>query len=242
MSAANPVLSDKSMRRFAQTDHIQTMSVGGSLIKTAVSLFVLIVAAVIGWQLVPGIGTTIPFWAVVTVFIAAPVIGLIAAFKPGPILVLLYAALEGLIVGGISRFFASEFDGIVVQAVLITLTTTLGMLFLYASGLVKVTKKLRSVIIIATVGIFLYLIVELILSLFVPGFLTAVSSGPLGIAIAALIVIIAALNLLLDFDFITRGVKDQLDKKAEWYAAFGLMVSLVWLYLSILRLLAASRR
>ncbi len=242
MSAANPVLSDKSMRRFAESDTSQTMTVSGSLTKTAISLLILIVTAAIGWQLLPSIGTTIPIWAVVTLLVATPVIGIIAAFKSNPFLVILYAALEGLLIGGISRLFSELYDGIVLQAVLLTLSTTVGMLFLYSTGIIKVTKKLRSVIIIATVGVLLYIIAELILGLIFPGFALAVTSGPLGIAIAAIIVIVAALNLLLDFDFITRGVEEKLDKKAEWYAAFGLMVSLIWLYLSILRLLAASRR
>ena len=129
-----------------------------------------------------------------------------------------------------------------VQAVLLTLAVTLGMFFLYGTGLVKVTQKFRSVIIIATVGLLIYLGAELLLSLFIPGFLSIVTTGLTGFIIGLVIVIIAALNLLLDFDTISRGVANRLSKKAEWYAAFGLMVTLIWLYLSILRMLAAARR
>lgn len=181
-------------------------------------------------------------WWIGGISLAALVMGFVAVFRSNIFTVTGYAILEGVLIGLISRQFETAYDGIVLQAVLLTFSTTIGMLALFSSGLVTVTKKLRSVILIATVGVLLYLVFEFLMVLFNPGFATVLSTGPLGITIAAVITLIAALNLLLDFDFISRGVKEGFPKKAEWYAAFGLLVTLVWLYVSILRLLAASRR
>lgn len=240
--SSNPALSDKAFNRFRAVDANDVMTVGGTLRKLAVSFVVLLIAAGIGWGIAPLFGTTIPFWTLWVGLLVALVVGFWAAFRANAFNVLLYAALEGLYLGVISFIFSALYDGIVAQAILLTLAITSGMLFLYATGIVKVTKKLVSVIIIATVGVLIYLVAEIFLSLLVPGFAEFAFSGPWGIAIAAVIVLIAALNLLLDFDTITRGVENKLSKKAEWYASFGLLVTLIWLYISILRLLAASRR
>ena len=128
------------------------------------------------------------------------------------------------------------------QAIILTGAIALGAYVLYAARIIKVTKKFYSIVLIATVGVLIYLVAELILSLIIPGFANIVFSGPAGIIIAAIIVLIAALNLFLDFNTIETGVEQGLSKKAEWYAAFGLLVTLIWLYVSILRLLGASRR
>lgn len=240
--SSNPALSDKAFKRYATGDNADTMSVGGTLTKVALAFVVLILAAAWGWSAAPQFGVTIPWWTLIVGSFVALSVGFWAVFKANPLNVLLYSALQGAYIGVLSSMFETAYGGIVVQAVLLTFAITLGMLFLYASGLVKVTKKLYSVILIATVGVVIYLIAEFFLALFVPGFSAIAFSGPWGIAIAAVIVLIAALNLLLDFDTINRGVAEKLSKKAEWFAAFGLMVTLIWLYVSILRLLAASRR
>lgn len=241
-TSSNPALSDKAFGRYAVAEKTSNMTIGGTLAKLALSFVVLIIAAGWGWSIAPQFGSTIPWWTLWVGIGLTIVVGFWAAIKANPLNVLLYAALEGAYLGLISQFLASVYDGIVAQAVVLTLSITLGMLFLYASGLVKVTRKLYSVILIATVGVVLYLVVEFFLSLFLPGFATVVFSGPVGIIIAGIIVVIAALNLLLDFDTITKGVERGLSKQAEWYASFGLMVTLIWLYVSILRLLAATRR
>ncbi len=240
--SSNPALSDKAFGRYETRVGEEPMSIGGTLTKVALAFVVLLATAVWGWSMAPQLGTTIPWWTFWVGTGAALVVGIWAALRANAFNVLLYAAIEGAYLGLISRFFEVAYDGIVVQAILLTLAITTGMLFLYATGLVKVTQKLRSVILIATVGILIYLVIELLLSLFVPGMINIFFTGPFGIFIAAVIVLIAALNLLLDFDTISRGVANKLNKKAEWYAAFGLMVTLIWLYVSILRLLAASRR
>lgn len=240
--SSNPAFSDKALERLAAQEGSGIMTVRGSLAKTAYGIVLAIIAAAVGWALVPRLGASISWWWVAGVSIGALVIGLVAAFKSNPFTVTLYALLEGLLIGLISRQFEAAYDGIVVQAVIITLATTVGMLALFNSGLIEVTNKVRSVIMIATVGVLLYFVFTLIMSFISPGLVSVLSSGPVGIAIAAVIVIIAAMNLLLDFDFIRRGSEQGLAKKAEWYAAFGLLVTLIWLYVSILRLLGASRR
>lgn len=241
-SSSNPALSDKAFGRYRQEAGAQTMSVGGTLLKAGLAFLVLIAAGSWGWSLFTQFGVTIPWWTLWVGMGAILMVGLWAALRPSIVSVLLYAALEGIYLGFASRAFETLYDGIVLQAIVLTLAITLGMFFLYASGLVKVTKKLYSVLLIATVGVLLYLVIEFFLVLLVPGFSTIVFSGPLGIGIAAAIVLIASLNLLLDFDTISKGVEHELSKKAEWYAAFGLMVTLIWLYVSVLRLLAATRR
>jgi uncharacterized YccA/Bax inhibitor family protein len=241
-TSSNPVFANKAITRFKETDAAGTMTMAGSVAKTAFAMALLMAAAVVGWMLFPKIGVTIAWGWLVAFLIATPIVGIVTAFKPSAQTVALYAVMEGLVLGVASKAFESAYDGIVLQAILLTLAMTVGMLILFATGAVKVTAKFRSVIMIATFGVLIYLLFEFIISLFSPGFLTIVTSGPWGIVIAAVIVLIAALNLLLDFDFISKGAEQGLAKKTEWYAAFGLMVTLIWLYISILRLLAASRR
>lgn len=241
-SLANPVLSNSATRRFADSEKSTTMTKSGSLIKTAISLFILIAAAIAGWAYFDKIGTGSSTGVLIGLAIITPIIGIVTAFRPSAPLVLLYALLEGFLIGIFSRFFDEAYSGIVVMAVTLTIAITLATFALYALGAIKITDKVRSVILIATFGALVFYLIEFFLSIFLPGFALAVSSGSLGVGIAVIIVIIAALNLLLDFDFITRGSQQGLDKKAEWYAAFGLMVTLIWLYISVLRLLAVSRR
>jgi len=241
-SSSNPVLSDKAMRRLATGVSTDEMTVSGSISKTAASLAILLFAAIAGWMALPQFGSVIPWGFIIALMIITPILGIVTAFRPSGVLVATYAVFEGFLIGILSRTFEAAYNGIVIQAVLLTFATMLGMLFLYANGTVKVTQKMRSVIMIATVGVVIYFLFEFIMALINPAFVSVLMSGPVGIVIAVVIVGIAALNLLLDFDFISKGVERKLPKKTEWYAAFGLMVTLVWLYVSILRLLAASRR
>ena len=240
--SSNPALSNKAFSRYEAVGVNDKMTVGGTLAKVGLSFVVLIVAAVIGWGLLPQFGTTIPVGVLWVGIAGTLVVGLLAAFKANFFTVMLYAVLEGLYIGIISRLFETLYDGIVTQAIILTGAIALAAYVLYAARIVKVTKKFISVVIIATVGVLIYLVAEFFLSLFVPGFANIVFSGVGGIIIAAIIVLIAALNLFLDFNTIETGVEKGLAKKAEWYAAFGLLVTLIWLYISILRLLGASRR
>lgn len=240
--STNPALSNKAFSRFATSEQTEKMTIGGTLAKVGLAFVVLLAAAAWGWTLFPHFGTTIPVWTFWVGIVATLVVGIVTAFKANFFTVMLYAVLEGAYLGIISRLFETAYDGIVTQAIILTGAIALGAYVLYAARIIKVTKKFYSIVLIATVGVLIYLVAELILSLIIPGFANIVFSGPAGIIIAAIIVLIAALNLFLDFNTIETGVEQGLSKKAEWYAAFGLLVTLIWLYVSILRLLGASRR
>ena len=240
--SSNPVLSNKLVKKLARsvesTDH---MTIEGSLSKTAFLLGIVIAVGGWSWNFVSNNLEQAGSWVIGGTITALIVALAIIFWKPNPVLTVIYAAAQGIVLGAISLLFNATAQGIVLQAVLLTIGVTLAMLTLYATRLITVTQKLRSVILIATVGVLFFYVLTFIIGIFSPAFTDAVYSGNLGIAIAAIIVIVAALNLLLDFDFIESGSENKLPKQLEWYAAFGLMVTLIWLYLSILRLLGASR-
>lgn len=158
-----------------------------------------------------------------------------------PVLAPVYALLEGLVLGGISAMTDLRYPGIAMQAVGLTFGTLFVLLFLYSSRIIHVTQKFRLGVIAATGGIFFFYLVQMILGFFGVHFFSLNGSGPLAIGISLIICAVAALNLVLDFDFIERGVNYGAPKYMEWYGAFGLMVTLIWLYLEILRLLARTR-
>jgi uncharacterized YccA/Bax inhibitor family protein len=145
--------------------------------------------------------------------------------------------LEGLFLGGLSAILEAQFSGIVIQAVGLTFGTMFALLAAYKTGVIKVTKKFRMGIIAATGGVALLYLVTMLINLF-GGSFTIFQATPLGIGISVVVVIIAALNLVLDFDFIYQGSQAGAPKYMEWYAAFGLMITLIWLYIEILRLLS----
>ena len=150
----------------------------------------------------------------------------------------LYAVCEGFFVGGISAMFEAAYSGIVFQAVAATFAAVISMLALYRVGLIKATEKFRSVILISTMSIAVIYLIQIIASFFGRGIPQIFTSSNLGILFSLFVVAIAALNLILDFDFIERGSEAMLEKQYEWYGAFGLMVTVVWLYIELLKLLA----
>jgi uncharacterized YccA/Bax inhibitor family protein len=158
--------------------------------------------------------------------------------KYAGILAPIYAVLEGLFLGAISAIFESMYPGIVMNAVLGTFATFLTMLFAYRTGLIKVTEKLRSIIVIATGAIAVMYLLSWIMGMFGVGMSFLHDSSMLSIGISLFVIVIAALNLLLDFDFIEKGSSMGAPKYMEWFGAFGLLVTLVWLYIEFLRLLA----
>ena len=163
---------------------------------------------------------------------------LIISFARVTALVPLYAACEGLLLGGLSAVFENSYPGIVAQATASTFAALISMLILYRAGLIKCTDKFRSVIFISTASVAVIYIVDFIGRLFgyaVPIIHTATNAG---ILFSLVVIAIAALNLIIDFDFIEKGAERMYPKKYEWYGAFGLMVTLVWLYVEILHLLA----
>ena len=243
MRTSNPALNERAFQgeRAVLGD---TMTLQGTVNKTGVLLICAVATAAWTWNLflhsrspqtvmplalVGGIGGLIV--AMVTIFkkqwagITAPI----------------YALLEGLVLGSISAILEVRFPGIAIQAVSLTFGTLVILLLAYRSGLIAVTEKFRLGIIAATGGIALFYIVEIVLGFFGIHFTAINGSGAIGIGFSVFVVIIAALNLVLDFDFIETGVRVGAPKYMEWYGAFGLMVTLIWLYFEILRLLSKLR-
>jgi uncharacterized YccA/Bax inhibitor family protein len=171
------------------------------------------------------------------------IVGLVTIFKKewSPVTAPVYALLEGLALGGISAVFELRYPGIGIQAVSLTFGTLFVLLLAYSSGWIKVTDKMRLGIVAATGGIAVFYLLQMVLGFFGVHFTTINGSGPIGIGFSLVVVAIASLNLILDFDFIEQGVKIGAPKYMEWYGAFGIMVTLVWLYLEILRLLSKMR-
>ncbi len=222
----------------------EVMTVRGTVNKTALALLLLFITASFVWNQATA-GAPVGLWIGVGV-VGGLITALITVFKRtwAPITTPAYAALEGLALGGISAMFEASYPGIVSQAVFLTFGTLGALLLAYRSGLIKATENFKLGIVAATGGIFFVYMIGFILSLFGSGIPLIHSSGTFGILFSVFVVVIAALNLVLDFDFIEEGAEQGAPKYMEWYAAFGLMVTLIWLYLEILRLLAKlqSRR
>ncbi|MGD0789443.1 MAG: Bax inhibitor-1/YccA family protein [Terracidiphilus sp.] len=248
---SNPALSDKTFNDLSDSryggaiDAANSMTLSGTVNKTGILLVCAIATA--GWTWHQFLQTR--DIADVAPLIMAGVIGgficaLVTIFKKewSPVTAPIYALLEGLALGGISAVVDLRYPGVGIQAVGLTFGTLFALLLIYSSGLIKVTQKFRLGIVAATCGIALFYLLEIILSFFGIQFAAINGSGIIGIGFSLVVVAIAALNLVLDFDFIERGVQCGAPKYMEWYGAFGIMVTLVWLYLEILRLLAKLRR
>jgi uncharacterized YccA/Bax inhibitor family protein len=172
------------------------------------------------------------------------VLGLIISFKAtlAPYLALPYAALEGLAIGGISALLERRYPGIAIQAVGLTFSVMAVMLVAYRAGLIRATARFRAIVIGATGAIALFYVLTMILGFFHVEVPVLNEASPLGIIVSLVIVGVAALNLILDFDLIESGVAQGAPRYMEWYAGFALLVTLVWLYMEILRLLSKLRR
>jgi uncharacterized YccA/Bax inhibitor family protein len=245
MRTANPALNAKTFTDIARfSDPSMTMTIQGTINKTLWLLIIVLVPASWVWNMFFSSGNPeaiIPwlFGGTIGGFIVA----LITIFKKqwSPITAPLYSFLEGLALGGISAFFEAQYQGIVIQAVALTFGTLFCLLLAYKSGLIKATENFKLGVVAATGGIGLIYLATMIIGFFGISMPYIHESGIIGIGFSVFVVIIASLNLVLDFDFIENGAQSGAPKFMEWYAAFGLMVTLVWLYLEILRLLAKLR-
>lgn len=234
---ANPVLNEK----FSEQERIlqgEPMTVNGTLQVTAFLGALLLASAVFTWSRFTLGYTDLAMTLTSAGVILGFILGLVIAFTRNKVLIPIYAVCEGMFLGGVSATFEASMPGIVSQAVAGTFAALFSMLILYRTNVIKCTDKFRSVIFIATASIAVVYLVNFIGSFFNLHVPLINSSSTAGIAVTAVIVVIAALNLIVDFDFIERGAQNMLPKDMEWYGAFGLMVTMVWLYLEILRLLA----
>lgn len=226
------------------TTAVDTMTVGGVVSASAVLLVLVLAAAWVGWASVDvnPEQVRVPVW-LLPVMLGGLAIAIVTIFKPklarftAPV----YAVAEGLLLGAVSHLYEFEFDGIVLQAVGLTVGVFALLLFLYASRIIEVTQNLRMGIVAATGAVLLVYVVSFVLRLFGAGVPFIHDAGPVGILFSLVVVVIAALNLVLDFDFVERGAAAGAPKYMEWYGAFGLLITLVWLYLELLRLLAKLR-
>jgi uncharacterized YccA/Bax inhibitor family protein len=239
MRTSNPVLREQTFLPDTLSQEAP-MTLRGTVHKSVLLLAIVVVAAAFTWNLPRQIGLPIAFGGAFLGLITAVVL----CFKNrwAPVLAPVYAVVEGLFLGGISALYHAQSNGLVVQAVMLTFGTLAALLFAYQSGLIRATQNFRSGIIAATGGIFLVYLVSMVLGFFGIQIPFIHSTGWVGIGFSLFVVTIAALNLVLDFDFIEQGAANRAPRHLEWYAAFGLLVTLVWLYLEILRLLSKLQR
>ncbi len=245
--SSNPTLSqkifDRSLHQEASMQGV--MSVRGTINKFGFLMLMVIAGAAFTWQQIYSGQPNTAYAYMIGGLIVGMVSGLAISFKPtwASYLAPIYGLAEGLLLGALSAIintaFQKNYPGIILQAVGLTFGVAIAMFLLYNFRIIKVTEKFKSVIIAATLGIFIFYLITWVVGLFnvqIP-FMSLTNGGWLGIGISLFIVAIAALNLLLDFDRIEKGAEMGAPKFMEWYSAFGLLVTIVWLYLEILKLL-----
>lgn len=243
MRTSNPALNEKAFK--GQVAFGDAMTLQGTVNKTGVLLLCVVATAAWTWGLSksPTPEAAVPW--MIGGLIGGFVVALVTIFKKtwSPFTAPIYALLEGLALGGISAVVEKSYHGIAVQAVGLTLGVLFVMLLAYKTGVIRATQGFKLGVIAATGGIAVFYLIEMALSFFFHFQFSAINGGGFwGIAFSLFVVVIAALNLVLDFDMIETGVRGGAPKYMEWYGAFGLMVTLIWLYLEMLRLLAKANR
>jgi len=247
MRSGNPALKESTFLDLGSGAVVsrdgEAMSLNGTVNKTAILLLLTVLTAAFAWsqaltpagELAPGFGIYV--WGGA---IGGFVIALVTVFKKAwsPVTAPMYALVEGFFLGAISAMYNHLYEGIVLQAVMLTFGTLFALLMAYRSGLIKATENFKLGVVAATGGIMLVYLASIVLRMFGMNIPLIHESGIVGIGFSLFVIVIAALNLVLDFDFIETGVEQGAPKYMEWYGAFGLMVTLVWLYLEFLRLLS----
>jgi len=239
MKTSNPALNVNSFR-VDQAVSGEAMTLTGTVNKTGILLICVVATAAWSWSRFFRASTSDAALPLGIGLVGGFVVAMVTIFKKewSPITAPIYALLEGLALGGISAMFELRYPGIAIQAVGLTFGTLLVLLMAYQSGMIRVTEKFKLGVVAATGGIAVFYLAQFVLGFFGVHFAALNGSGLLGIGFSVVVVIVAALNLVLDFDFIESGVSAGAPKYMEWYGAFGLIVTLVWLYLEILRLLS----
>ena len=245
LRTSNPALNEKAFRGEVAVGG-EAMTLHGTVNKTGVLLLCVLATAAWTWGMAHSETPQAATPWMIGGLLGGMVTALVTIFKRSwaPITAPLYALLEGLVLGGISAMFDKSYHGIAIQAVGLTFGVLFVMLMAYKTGVIRATERFKLGVIAATGGIAVFYLVVMVLGLFHlnVGMGILYGGGPWAIAFSLFVVAIAALNLVLDFDMIETGVRMNAPKYMEWYGAFGLMVTLIWLYLEILRLLANARR
>lgn len=262
MRTSNPALNDHT---FDMLDTTNSMTLKGTVVKTCILFTFLFAGFLFSWQKATDgyaqafkseqakvanssnpIAIEMPdsIWGMtIAGLLIGFVLGVVIIFKKhlSPFLSPIYAVAEGVVLGSISAAFEARYPGIVLQAAGATFGSLIGLLVAYSTGIIKVTENFKLGIFAATFGIFCMYMIDLLLMCFGIYVSAIHSNSLLSIAISLVIVCVAAFNLVLDFDFIENGVAKKSPKYMEWYGAFGLMVTLIWLYMEILRLLSKTK-
>ncbi len=248
MRSGNPALKDSTFLDLGSGTVVSrdggAMTLNGTVNKTGFLLVLTVLTAAFAWSQVefgadgrPQPGFALYMWGGL---IGGFILAMVTVFKKtwAPVTAPLYALVEGFFLGAISALYNHMYEGIVLQAVMLTFGTLFALLFAYRTGLIKATENFKLGVVAATGGIALVYIATIVLRMFNINIPLIHESGLVGIGFSLFVIVIAALNLVLDFDFIETGVEQGAPKYMEWYGAFGLMVTLVWLYIEFLRLLS----
>lgn len=248
MRGSNPTLREDVFQRVAVTGHDSSasLSVNGVIMKSALLLLLLVAGAGYTWHMVlsqPGDPQVWMPWLLGSLVVGF-VLALVISFVPrtAPFLSPVYAVAQGVLLGALSSMLNLKYPGIALQAVALTMGVFVAMLLAYRAGLIKATEKFKSVVLACTLGIMATYGITLLLGLFGVAVPYIHAAGPIGIVFSLFCVTIASLNLIIDFDFIESMQAQGAPKATEWYAAFGLLVTVIWLYIEILKLLAKLRR
>lgn len=238
--SGNPTLGDATFSDLENSSH-QTMTLQGTVNKVGILLSLVVLSAAYTWNIYFSTGS--PGALMPIGLFGGMIFALLTIFKKNWAMYTapIYAILQGLFLGGISAIFENQYPGIVIQATGLTFGTLASLLILYKTGIIKPTENFRLMVVSATMGIALLYVVSFIMSMFGTGIGFIHDNGIFGIGFSLFVVGIAALNLVLDFDFIEEGSEKNAPKYMEWFGAFALMVTLIWLYLEMLRLLAKLR-
>lgn len=243
--SGNPALSDKIFTNAPRIDErTETMTISGTVNKIGLLLLIVIASSTITWRLFltstnPQIVNIYIIVGIIVGFILA--IAIVRKQHRARTLAPIYAFFEGLALGGILVFVESSFPGIVQQALVLTFGILFSLLAIYKTGIIKVTENFKLIVAAATGGIAIYYLISFIFSFFGGGLPLIHQSSTAGIIFSLLVIGIASANLVVDFDFIEKGAENGAPKYMEWYGAFGLIVTLIWLYIEILRLLSKLR-
>jgi uncharacterized YccA/Bax inhibitor family protein len=236
MRSGNPALRSSAFAPAARARAAgDVMTIQGTVNKTLILLLLLLLTASFSWSR-PDLARPM----MLVGFLGGFAVAMVAIFRKTttPVTGPLYAALEGLAIGAISIIFEQQYPGIVMQAVVLTFGILFALLLVYKSRVIPVTENFRLGVAAATGGVALVYLASFVMGFFGASIPLIHESGPVGIGFSLVVIVIASLNLVMDFDFIERGAEAGAPAYMEWYGAFGLMVTLIWLYLEILRLLA----